>query len=51
LRGGERRLRMAALDLDERERLVVLLRTRLQLDGPADRPLGLIATSIETASK
>jgi len=30
LRGGERRLRMAALDLDDRERLVIARRSGLQ---------------------
>jgi hypothetical protein len=42
LSGGERGLRITALDLDDRERLVIGRRTGLQLDGPADRPLGLI---------
>jgi hypothetical protein len=39
---GERRLGIAALDFDERERAVMKLREGLQLDGPVDRLLGLI---------
>ena len=42
LRGGERRLRITALDLDDRERMVKGRRSGLQLDGLVDRPLGLI---------
>src|SRR5262249_5381892 len=42
LSGGERRLSIAALNLDDREQLVKARRTGLQLEGPAGRPLGLI---------
>src|SRR5215469_4967514 len=41
-RGIERRLRVAALDLDDREHLVKARSGGLQLNGPAHRPLGLI---------
>src|SRR5690348_1363466 len=40
--GIERGLRVAALDLNGRELQMVVRRRGLQLDGPADRPLGLI---------
>ena len=42
MRGGERRRCIAALDLDDRELLVILRRSGLQLDGPAGRPFGLV---------
>jgi hypothetical protein len=42
LRGGECRLRILSLDLDDREPLMTDRCTGLQLDGPAGRAFGLI---------
>src|SRR5262249_40430272 len=40
--GGECRLSIATLDLNDRQRVVIGIRTGLQLNRAADRPLGLI---------